>query len=82
MEATERAPLEEAPKKFLLLLLQANSVRVSDIFDLAALAHDDIRTDFDQVLHIPRAADIRAHIPLSFEDLPEGRVREARGRPA
>eukprot|EP00445_Apocalathium_hangoei_P067103 CAMPEP_0204116412 /NCGR_PEP_ID=MMETSP0361-20130328/5392_1 /ASSEMBLY_ACC=CAM_ASM_000343 /TAXON_ID=268821 /ORGANISM="Scrippsiella Hangoei, Strain SHTV-5" /LENGTH=239 /DNA_ID=CAMNT_0051067201 /DNA_START=164 /DNA_END=880 /DNA_ORIENTATION=+ len=81
MEAMERVPFEKAPKEF-LLLLQASSVFVSDIFNLAAPARDEVRTILDQVLHIPRAENLRAHIPLSFEDLPEGRVREARGRPA
>eukprot|EP00446_Apocalathium_sp_SHHI-4_P034120 CAMPEP_0177314372 /NCGR_PEP_ID=MMETSP0368-20130122/11897_1 /TAXON_ID=447022 ORGANISM="Scrippsiella hangoei-like, Strain SHHI-4" /NCGR_SAMPLE_ID=MMETSP0368 /ASSEMBLY_ACC=CAM_ASM_000363 /LENGTH=67 /DNA_ID=CAMNT_0018773513 /DNA_START=393 /DNA_END=596 /DNA_ORIENTATION=- len=66
----EHIPLEEPPEEFLLLLLQASSKLLSDVFNLAAPAQDVLRAMIDQGLHIPRAEDLRVHIPLGFEDLP------------
>mmetsp|Transcript_41048 Transcript_41048/g.105946 ORF Transcript_41048/g.105946 Transcript_41048/m.105946 type:complete len:291 (-) Transcript_41048:712-1584(-) len=82
MEAVECEPLEKIPEEILLLLLQASSKLVSDVFNLAAPAQDVLRAMLDHGLHIPRAENLRVHIPLVFEDLPKGRVREAQGRPA
>mmetsp|Transcript_115694 Transcript_115694/g.373782 ORF Transcript_115694/g.373782 Transcript_115694/m.373782 type:complete len:228 (-) Transcript_115694:22-705(-) len=82
MEAMEPIPLEEAPKEFLLLLLQASSVYFSDVFNFAAPAHDELRQISDQAWHIPLAEGLRVLITLRLEDLCERRFREARGRPA